>query len=566
MPNNNNNKRMNLAYALTLTTVLGFVNAWNTATFQRSKITRPQQTSLFPTMAMSSSNNNYDLPSDFDDESQHPQRHYTDGTSSEDSTFNNEWMMNPSNATITSSVEKKIRVARAQAEIDRILNGPDAPFDVERELQKVSSIAPAVHEEPEEQEHDRQVAELEQQLYQSVKQQDYTKAANIRKEISKMHIDDCGAVLQVNAAFYKAFSEKDLRAMESIWLKDGTATCIHPSGRPIIGTNAVFNSWKRMFDTTQGSFQRNWMEPRDIHITVKGASTAIVTCDEHVYVRRFVRGQKRQTELINKLTATNIFRKVGGKWYMTYHHTSWHADTEAAKNALRIGGKAALKDRAVSKRGEGGQDESASSIDGILGTPNFGPLLGPNGKDGEAKKQPQMKRIVLDNISDLFNGNLGDILSGENDSEMSGAIISFSRMDDDDDDDDDYDDDDDEDDDDDDDYEQESRRPKFTGTAKKDASSQKGDNKDDAPKDALRQGCISALRRLCDQGSISPKQKRVLLTDIIACSAKGEFSMVEVAYELLCSEGDDKAAAEEEFSDQCRVLATSLPESPVSTK
>jgi len=65
---------------------------------------------------------------------------------------------------------------------------------------------------------------------------------------------------------------------------------------------------------------------------------------------------------------------------------------------------------------------------------------------------------------------------------------------------------------------------------------------------------------LCEQGSISPKQKRVLLTDIITCSAKGEFSTVEVAYELLCGEGEDMDIAEEEFSEQCRVFAASLSE------
>mmetsp|Transcript_24612 Transcript_24612/g.29698 ORF Transcript_24612/g.29698 Transcript_24612/m.29698 type:complete len:188 (-) Transcript_24612:149-712(-) len=82
------------------------------------------------------------------------------------------------------------------------------------------------------------------------------------------------------------------------------------------------------------------------------------------------------------------------------------------------------------------------------------------------------------------------------------------------------------------------------------------------PKDALRQNCISALRKLCTQGSISQKQKRLLLTDIISCSAKGEFSMVEVAYELLCSEGEDEDAAEEDFADQCRVFASALPDVP----
>jgi hypothetical protein len=76
-------------------------------------------------------------------------------------------------------------------------------------------------------------------------------------------------------------------------------------------------------------------------------------------------------------------------------------------------------------------------------------------------------------------------------------------------------------------------------------------------KDTLRKDCISALRKLCDQGSISPKQKRVLLTDIITCAAKGEVSMVEVAYELLSGEGEDKDASEE-FADQCQVFALSL--------
>ena len=86
------------------------------------------------------------------------------------------------------------------------------------------------------------------------------------------------------------------------------------------------------------------------------------------------------------------------------------------------------------------------------------------------------------------------------------------------------------------------------------------------PKDALRQNCISALRKLTDKGEISAKQKRVLLTDIITCSAKGEFSMVEVAFELLCGEGDEESRddAEEEFADQCRVFASSMPEFPNS--
>lgn len=79
----------------------------------------------------------------------------------------------------------------------------------------------------------------------------------------------------------------------------------------------------------------------------------------------------------------------------------------------------------------------------------------------------------------------------------------------------------------------------------------------------LRQQCIATLRKLAENGQISPKQKRVLLTDIITSSAKGEMSMVEVAYELLCTgdQGEPRNEAGvgtgmEDFTEQCRVFAS----------
>lgn len=116
--------------------------------------------------------------------------------------------------------------------------------------------------------------------------------------------------MQVNAAFYRAFSQKNYDEMAKLWLQDGTATCLHPSSKPLVGSKVVVSSWKPMLAAADGSFQRNWMEPKDIRLSVKGASTAVVTCDEYVYGWCFARRQKRQSELLNKLTATNIFRKV----------------------------------------------------------------------------------------------------------------------------------------------------------------------------------------------------------------------------------------------------------------
>lgn len=86
------------------------------------------------------------------------------------------------------------------------------------------------------------------------------------------------------------------------------------------------------------------------------------------------------------------------------------------------------------------------------------------------------------------------------------------------------------------------------------------------------QKCISTIRRLSEQGLLSSNQKRILLTNIIASSAKGETSMVQVAYELLCTDDEDAAhddsnqtvegdlAGMEDFTEQCIVFATSAEE------
>jgi ketosteroid isomerase-like protein len=560
---------------------------------------------------------------------------------------------------VSRALAKKMRVAKAQAEIDRILSLPDsAPFDAEAELKKVISIAPlggsssssggsasqsstttspidatvtpgsqtsavstdaflsssaasaittttTTHTAP----------DLEAELYQAVKQQDYDLAARKRLALDQSHMDDSLAVLQVNAAFYKAFSKKDTRLMESLWLQDDCVTSIHPSHQPIVGCKNVNLSWKRMFSSNNGSFQRNWMEPYNIRVAVKGGgggssnsggTMAIVTCDERIYARRFVRGQRRQTELVNLLTATNIFRKVDGQWYMVHHHASWHVDSEASKQALKSshgGGGGTVSSAALEslqKRQLATEPKETLSMDGILGIPGYGPLLGDSKKD--APKSPP-RRIVMGSLSDILNGSLGDLLGNggaPNNAKSDGnevpqegsAIIQFHRIDsdilgedqDDDEDDDEEDDDEDEVEVDDLDDLERGNTKEAVSIIKEWAEARGKQTKKVAPstkpaaaatkstESAIRQQCIASLRHLCHQGLISSRQKRVLLTDIVSCTAKGEKSMIEVAYELLLSSDDDndqngtdgdiagvdqRAMAQEEFADQCRLFAES---------
>jgi hypothetical protein len=504
----------------------------------------------------------------------HPQqRQDTSGDS--DSTSNN---------VHSEGASKRIRLAKAQAEIDRILNNPvDPPFDFEAEMKKVVSITPPlIQEGTSEFELEQQVSQMEEELYSAVKAQDFATAAQRQNEISQLHVDDCGLVLQVNSAFYKAFSDKDIQEMERVWLKDRSCICIHPSFQPLSGIRDVMHTWKRMFESSAGSFQRTWMEPRDIRLTVK-ATTAVVTCEEHVFARLFVRGKRRKSELVNKLMATNIFRKVGGKWYMTYHHSSWHADSEAAKMALKRSAGSAISKSSIdpknptqkrsrsSRQSRDGDDTGPTGIESITGFSSLGPLLGEGDSDGSGNK----KKPDLGKLSQLFDGINFNFDQGNS----PGELIAFSVIDnggDDDDDDDDelvyevYDDDDDDDDEDGNDEDDRNgsravndlgrwaqhRREKFRASQSKTRPSDSRSR----TKEASRQKCIGTLRKLANEGRISPKQKRVLLTDIISSSSKGQNSMVEVAYTLLCSEGRDPEEAEEEFVDQCQVFAQALSE------
>lgn len=444
-------------------------------------------------------------------------------------------------------------MAKAQSEIDRILAGPDAPFDAESELKKVVSLAAS---------DDKDDDTIESVLYKAIQDQDFELAKTKKHELDQLQMDDALAVLQVNAAFYRAFSQRDATLMNSLWVIDNDSVCINPSSPPLLGSKRISESWDRMFQSSS-QFQ-SWVEPTNIRVAVRGSSTAVVTCDELVFARRFVRGQKRQSEQINSLLATNIFRKIGSKWLLAHHHSSWHHESDASRYALNA---ATMQDRFKGEKPQQEQQQKDMDIkmDGILGTKNFGPQIGneiPNMMKGNGKI-----KVMRGNLADLLGGNLKDILGNNkgSDESPSEAIIEFHEIKNNNSDEDDED----EDDEDEDDYEDETELYSQDDVNKQAASivRQFSDIKTSANDKfeqtriiQRRQSCIRLLRQLCDKGAISPKQKRVLLTDIISCSTRQEVSLVEAAFELLYDGESDLDAAEEDFADQCRVLAGTLAE------
>jgi len=124
-------------------------------------------------------------------------------------------------------------------------------------------------------------------------------------------MDDSTKVLQANAAFYKAFSSKDLTLMESVWLHSDSVKCIHPGWHLIVGWQDVSETWKTIFDSG-GLFHA---EALDEEAYVIG-DVAWVICTENLT-------HKMRDEIVTGAAqTTNIYERVGGVWLLTHHHAS----------------------------------------------------------------------------------------------------------------------------------------------------------------------------------------------------------------------------------------------------
>jgi len=119
------------------------------------------------------------------------------------------------------------------------------------------------------------------------------------------------AVEQANQAFYRAFEKKDLTALTDICSQSIDSLCIHPGRNVIKGWRAIQTSWQKIFQATQ------YLEiDTDIQsIQVVGDLAYIV----QIETVRQVSG-RRQTQA--RSIATNIFERMGGRWYLVHHHGS----------------------------------------------------------------------------------------------------------------------------------------------------------------------------------------------------------------------------------------------------
>lgn len=234
-------------------------------------------------------------------------------------------------------LEKALSHSRAKEEYQRLLSDPQAPFDREGAISNLPFI-PSMESSSGSEDEEKKVEEMEVIQRHAILQQDFKKAQQLREELYRAHVDDCGYVLQINAAFYKAINECNYDAMQQLWLPTEEIQCIHPSTAPLLGYDTVLSSWKDVFELTS-TYNLNKaltaVEPTNIKLLSLKGSTAVLVCEEQIYRTTLQRGVGRKRDLVHKLHSTNVFRKVDNQWFIVHHHGSWHYDDKQIQQQRR---------------------------------------------------------------------------------------------------------------------------------------------------------------------------------------------------------------------------------------
>lgn len=119
---------------------------------------------------------------------------------------------------------------------------------------------------------------------------------------------DADAVLFANEAFYRAFTDRDIRGMDGVWSQTVAITCLHPGWAPLFGRDEVMASWAAIL-SAPGAPQ---VRIHAAHASLYGALASVI-CFENLGSALLV--------------ATNLFVREGSLWKMV-HHQSGPTTTE----------------------------------------------------------------------------------------------------------------------------------------------------------------------------------------------------------------------------------------------
>ena len=112
------------------------------------------------------------------------------------------------------------------------------------------------------------------------------------------------------AAFYKAFANCDLQAMDAVWA-EAEVICIHPGSTALLGREAVMRSWTNIL--TQA-------EPPNLRFEVLSRTLsdglAVHVVEEHIS------SVTDSTDSTSVVLATNVYCLETDGWRLLEHHAS----------------------------------------------------------------------------------------------------------------------------------------------------------------------------------------------------------------------------------------------------
>ncbi|KAL9673544.1 hypothetical protein QQ045_029804 [Rhodiola kirilowii] len=151
--------------------------------------------------------------------------------------------------------------------------------------------------------------DLERELQIAIEQENYALAAKIRDNLKNLHEDSRALVLAANARFYSSFRTGDLAGMQALWAKGDHVCCVHPGVPVISGYDLVIQSWEYVLADYEFPLK---IELKDVLVHVRG-DLGYVTCVEFI---------KTTGSSWGRQTATNVFERINGQWFICIHHAT----------------------------------------------------------------------------------------------------------------------------------------------------------------------------------------------------------------------------------------------------
>ena len=117
--------------------------------------------------------------------------------------------------------------------------------------------------------------------------------------------------IDAEQAFYNAFRNLDIAAMQRVWADLPTVYCIHPSGQLYVGFAAVLQSWSMIFKGVE--------KPQlDYHLISESRHPTQVV---HL-VEEGIGAKSMPQESLSVVLATNVYVLSNEGWRICCHHAA----------------------------------------------------------------------------------------------------------------------------------------------------------------------------------------------------------------------------------------------------